>query len=847
MRRLTIGIVASFALSGAPALAQWPQPPHRPANELIIQNYSPEFPPLGAAYATIRFQFLADHTARLLKEAPGAPETLDMLVLMDRPSDAAEVLRRMIRDIPEESAWAFELLGTRNVFRSLEATGPLPQLIEDARQQLDRLTRPAAARLEHAIIFVEHTTSGPSPNLARENALRALIAKYPGTDAALEAEVDLITSATANRAAWIQPLEEFASRHPGTTAAAKALYEKAFQFTTNLNLRAQDPTDRFLEVFAIVSDLRSGRYPASRWVAQAPGLAIAMFPRNAQFRPGNLGRLLAGYVAFVQNNFAHPEMGQLAEGVNGVVIEQIADLFARIGEGTAGVERTIADLEQIDATRARFLRGAFYLNRLANEPAATRPALLENALGTMSALASSGTGLYSRRALATVASLQYAESNFAAARTTFAAYLAAYPDTSWSWVAAIRIGQCHQLLGDVDRAIEAYRSAATRYGALSVPRELAHAFAGRAAEAVSRFDEAAAEYERALATWGDLRRSARMEGYGRVSAPPAWTLLEVQGQALQTRLDELRASLVTPEGTQLERGRWLLITGDRAGARDALDAFVRANPNSTLGPDARRLVRRTRLELAIEMAGPMHAPRDDVGAIAALGAIDSEPWDEIVGVAKIVAATLTFRGGSREQADGLMTTALREWREQQAPRPTTMPAAIAADVAAIRRQIFEREGPNEPWRASFQWSRGATPAFKVVNPDVFVQLVNEAPARQTVYPASDDATVLFMTSGAMATLVEAMNSLAENRAGPLPRVPPEMLNFLTAHLPAEPGMIGGLTSFASVPNVQLVTFTNAARTAATVGIRTWFSGGTLRLEKSDGAWHVVGVGGTYVN
>jgi hypothetical protein len=96
----------------------------------------------------------------------------------------------------------------------------------------------------------------------------------------------------------------------------------------------------------------------------------------------------------------------------------------------------------------------------------------------------------------------------------------------------------------------------------------------------------------------------------------------------------------------------------------------------------------------------------------------------------------------------------------------------------------------------------------------------------------------------MGLLVDAMNVLAGAQR---PNPPQDQREFLSTHLPLELGMLGGVTSFASVPNVQAVHFTNEERTRAEVGIRTVSSGGTLLMEKQQGTWRVTGVGGTYVN
>jgi hypothetical protein len=44
------------------------------------------------------------HAARLLAEAPAAPETFEMFVYLERPEETAEVLRRLIQTKPAQMA-----------------------------------------------------------------------------------------------------------------------------------------------------------------------------------------------------------------------------------------------------------------------------------------------------------------------------------------------------------------------------------------------------------------------------------------------------------------------------------------------------------------------------------------------------------------------------------------------------------------------------------------------------------------------------------------------------------------------------------------------------------------------
>jgi hypothetical protein len=59
-------------------------------------------------------------------------------------------------------------------------------------------------------------------------------------------------------------------------------------------------------------------------------------------------------------------------------------------------------------------------------------------------------------------------------------------------------------------------------------------------------------------------------------------------------------------------------------------------------------------------------------------------------------------------------------------------------------------------------------------------------------------------------------------------------------------MVGTLFTFATIPNVSTVSFLDQARTRASVGIRTWSSGGSVLMEKTAEGWRVTGVTSAYV-
>jgi tetratricopeptide (TPR) repeat protein len=838
-------LLACLSLATEAAAQQSLQTTFLPGNQAILQNYSSEFPPLGPEFSSVRGRLMVSRAEQLLRDVPASPEAFELLVYLERPREAADLLRRIIQTNPAAMARAFELIWSSGVLRGPDldsGTDPLPELLAQGRSRLAALPQEEAVRAERAIIVLETRRPGAAPNPQRAEALRALAVRHPGTAIAQEIEVDLIMESTSSREAWIRPLEEVAARYPGTTAAARALFEKAFQYSSNLNRRNDDPTERFLEVLSIATELRSGRYPDCEWVARAPWLGIELSLREPVFAPGNVDRLLDGYLRFVRRYFTLPEGSEQASGINAMFANQLLSLFDRRGDGTSGVERALTDLEAVDRPRAQDARVRFYVDRLLRETGPQRQTLQQKARDAINVL--SGDGLYRRRALATLASLEFMQGNLPGARGAFESYLSSYPDTSWSWVAAIRAGQSAHLMGDLSAAIEAYRTAATRYAEFGVPRALGYAFAARANEELSRFDEAASDYSRALEQWGDLRRSVRMEGYRWSVIPSAWTMVDVQGLTLLARVAELRAAASTAGGAIVEQGRSLLNAGRRQEALDVLERFLRDQPDSPIAGEALSVVHRARLAAALELVG---SGKGVALGLDALEPLTKEPWDEHVAIAKIVKATLTL-GDSRERADALMSEALTEWQQRRRTTSTrALPAAVVRDVAEIRERVLYGEPASATWRSSFEW-QFAAPHFSVIDTGVAVTLGDAAPVVETVLPINAGGNVLPFDSDHMTALTKAMNAvIAVIGRQPNGLIAPEMLTFLKIHLPVDLGWFGVINSFRSIPAVLSVRFMDAERTRAQVGIRAFSSGGVLLMEKSASEWRVTGVGPTYVN
>jgi hypothetical protein len=294
----------------------------------------------------------------------------------------------------------------------------------------------------------------------------------------------------------------------------------------------------------------------------------------------------------------------------------------------------------------------------------------------------------------------------------------------------------------------------------------------------------------------------------------------------------------------------LLTDGHRMEAAALFDRIVRDNPGSPLRDEARRLSHRAQLQEAVELAGHVTTADNDA-ALRILTGMERET-DDVARAAQVVRATLLARSGNMRDADTVMGATLTTWQDAQVSpiRASTLPPDVAADVAAIRTRIFSEEPLAAEWRRAFEW-RTIPARFDVINPELTVAQAGGTPKLETVYPARVTSTVLFMNTETMALLVESLNGMSRPPGNATGRVRPSFPNnlfmFLERYVPADLCMVGGLCTLASVPNVLSVTFEDATRTRAVVEIRTWSSGGRLRVENEQGDWRVTGVVSAYVN
>ena len=318
-------------------------------------------------------------------------------------------LRRIVDTQPQRIADAFAAMGQSlwefrgNSAQALRHAATLRGIVADARRRLPELPREEAARAERVFLMVDAQFS--QDRNAHGSALARFIEQYRGTEASLLAEVDLIARDGVSQQ-MLDALDGFARTHPGTTAAAKAIFQKGFQWHTintigRLEPRGADPTPRFMRVLAIVQELESGRYPNSEWTEKAPSLISGFFfPRDAKIAPENLDRLAGLIEGFAATHFTLDASFPGDNGTGYLVTSKLADLYEQTGQRTAGVEQALSRLERrvADPAAVRLLRGMFYLRAPQGEPPDARPARLDRAREALRSVSAEGRGLVHRQA-----------------------------------------------------------------------------------------------------------------------------------------------------------------------------------------------------------------------------------------------------------------------------------------------------------------------------------------------------------------------------------------------------------------------------------------------------------------
>ena len=797
--------------------------------------------------------------ARRLAKAPDHPDTLALLMETRRYDDALRVLRTIVDTRPEYMAAAFNALG----FNSREMVSDaarnygdtLRTIVADARKRKDALTHDRAAEVARALVNVESELAR-APDKWR-TLLAAFVAEYAGTEPALLAQVNLLTDRIGP--SMFDALDAFIRDHPQTNAAASALYAKGFHLGHNASAFGEraghDPTDRFFRVHEIFKELRSGRYPPSEWVEKAASLVAEFSTYRPAYAPGNVDRVLAALEDFL------PVLESSEDSTRGsigyIIGAKMGELYKLKGEDTiAGIEGVFDRFERRakipDAVK--LLKAEFYLrpSERAVDPK-DWPSLRAKGRSTLESLVENGATVHRRRALATLARFRFGEGDVDAARLLYSRYLNEYPESDYAWVAALRVAQCTESLGDAEKAIQLFQQAAARFDANPLARSLGQAYAGRAAEAIGDFTRALEFYRLALGSW-DLDYGARYSLFSSRQWAPGQMVasiddFEVRRDALTTRIGQLKQSTELPGGALIERGRWLIERGRWNDAIAPLSAFLSAHVSSPLAGEGRLLNHRARLELALETADADKPSTNIAAALKGLEVLNSEPPDFATCAARIALATLRFLTASVDDPDTTMAEALKAWQGlDKSAVPAARSGALERDVVEIRNAVFRPKGDgvfqSGRWNA-FKWESATSP-YLIVNPGLRVKSSSGEITTIVAYdPFPEFSNVLFLDAGRRAILERVMVKLggtkrrAWTQVMETPNQPAgaslDVLSFWKKSFWAQPGHWGGWV-FETYPIISEIEFIDAARTKAAVKVTVGYSGATVQMQKKNGVW-----------
>lgn len=842
------------------------------APETADTPYAYRRPDIAFAGGSLAYAREQQTTARVaaerLRRFPDSPYTVGWLMRAKRVGDALDVLARVVQRTPARLPDVVEGFDTSEIDRD-QSHGyrqRLAAIVDSAMTAQASLEPEAAAAVATALLAIAPRTEADFRDpFARH---RRIIEAYPGTRAARLLEVDLATSGRLTRKA-LNDLEAIAGARPGTEAAAKARYSKGFHLAHNYQSLVlsggadPDPTDAFFEVLDIVADLGSGRYPACTWVEQAPELVTGWYMYQPRLSPQSARRMLDGMHRFVSTHtslFDSPVESRrpayLVTSWMPIVASFLPDGAAVMAAHFDAFEREWPEPGDAKLLRASWLQTrpeALVAPAALPPPSPTRDddvrALLESA-------SQAPTDRVARQALARLAESDFADpAQGERARTRYAEYVTRFPAAPDAWIAAMRLAQLEQVARRPVQARALFDRVATTYATDPLVVTLARAYAGRQAEAQNDFPEAARQYGLALAAWPDGTGGmlsldlpiARGQQGTALGDPLVVNRAWVQKPALEARLAELRTSLTLTGGPVFERGRWLLNEGRADEAVAVFEAVLKQYGAAGAGPLARRQVGRARIDAAVAGAG-MSNDADVARTLATLDAVAGEYTDATGGIGGVIAATMRFQQGKRDEADRGMSAALTRWvRDGVTRAPTPAAGSLEAEVLAVRDAVFRPLGHpvlGSRWNAA-EWPK-TLPRFVVALSSLRVKGPGiEARDVDVARPPAGLASTLFLSADDMAYLTRAIARLGGTlRRDPasvmeVPNQPlgaaAEIVRWWNSYFPSRPGHWAGF-EIQTYPAFGEVEFTNAERTRALVPLAVGYSGATAVVEKVNGVW-----------
>ncbi len=808
---------------------------------------------------------------RLLAQDSASVDTFKRLIVAERRDDALLALKRILEASDtahtiaalhalSESSYTFQFDQTHSY------TETIRQTIAPARARIAQLPREDAARLAREILFFDQWLEGPQASQKWPERLTQFVRAYDGTDAALLTQVDLLMLDPRQLLKRISDLDQFARNHPGTNAAAKALFQAGFELETNVPItgvepRGSDPTERLLRVAAIVKELESGKFPRSEWVEKAPELLIGFFVSDTpppRYSQGNLDRAIETYADFVRTHLQMPNaLLSLENSLGYVIAGKMGKLYELKGDRVGGVERFLDDLEKTasDPGWVQLFRAQYYARESSAGPELERASMAAKARAALMALVSANRGDASRHALAFAAAFDYSQRDYARALPQYQKFVLRYPSSSWAPIAALRIGECYEQMNDWPKASAAYKRAATSFANDAYARVLGGAFASRTLAAQGRFDDSLSAAKTALNSWDadygfEYSIRSPQAPLSRVLTGPFVDTLRVTRDDLAAQVATLDHDLRQSGGRLLARARWQLDQNQFTEAINTLTTFLKQQRGSPALTEARSLLHRAQLESALDLAAVEGAHYDPAKALAALDAITREPFDSFVATAAVAQAALKLTQGQASEAEALLGKTLDLWVTSQRDLKPPV-SSIDADVAEIRQVVFRPLG--DPIYGGSGWNAfnfpAALPRFILVRADIAVKSSDGQVDRHTVYQRFPDLDrVLLLKSDELSLLARLLPTIggtkrrAWTQVMETPNQPVgdsmQILALFGRFFEARPGHWGGW-ELETYPHVTQIEFVNAERTKANANVTIGYSGATVVLEKVDGKWRAV--------
>lgn len=816
----------------------------------------------------------AKQSKQRLAHDSASVDTFKQLMTAERRDEALVELKRILEtpDAAQTIAALHALSETMFTFQGDQTrpyTETIRQTIAPARARISQLSREDAARLARELLLIDQWLDGRQARQNWPERLKQFVRDYDGTEAALLTQVDLLMSDPGQLLKQIADLDQFAKDHPGTNAAAKALFQEGFQLQTNVPItgvepRGSDPTERLLRVAAIVKELESGKFPRSEWVEKAPELLVNFFVSDTpppRYSPGNVDRTIETYADFVRSHLQMPNaLVSLDNSLGYVIVSKMGNLFQLKGDREGGIERFLDDLEKTasDPASVRLFRAQYYARQSSAGPEAGRASMAVKARATLTTLVSANRGDASRHALAFAAAFDYYRRDYGRALPEYQKFVLRYPSSPWAPVAALRIGECYEQMKDWPKASAAYKRAAISFANDAYARVLGEAFASRTLAAQGRFDDSLSAAKAALNSWDadygfEYSIRSPQEPLSSVITGPVVDTLRVTRDDLAARVATLNKDLRQSEGRLLARARWQLDQNQFTEAINTLTTFLKQERGSPALTDARSLLHRAQLESALDLAAVEGAHYDPAKALAALDAITKEPFDSFVATAALAQAALKLIQGQSSEAEALMGKTLDSWLTTQRDLNQQPPtSSIDADVAEIRQVVFRPLG-DAPIYSGSGWNAFEFPAklprFIVVRADVQVKTSDGEVGRHTVYQQFPDLDhVLLLKSDELSLLARLLPTIggtkrrAWTQVMETPNQPVgdsiQILSLFGRFFEARPGHWGGW-ELETYPQVTQIEFVNAERTKANANVTIGYSGATVVLEKVDGKWRAV--------